>query len=146
MFTIEEKRYMKYLRVDNRKGQFLKDGNWVDITSLGKDDLMRMVRAALEDGQFKLMSLTRTLYQILLIKSSINMCISSRLIYMLVGMSIRKQREIFLKKLMSNTVWIFKVAWLVQIIDLSIRSPKNSRYNIDMPVSAEYPYASMGKT
>lgn len=77
MFTIEEKRYMKYLRVDNRKGQFLKDGNWVDITSLGKDDLMRMVRAALEDGQFKLMSLTRTLYQILLIKSSINMCISS---------------------------------------------------------------------
>lgn len=54
MFTIEGKRYMKYLKVDNRKGQFLKDGNWVDITSLGKDDLMRMVRAALEDEQFEI--------------------------------------------------------------------------------------------
>ena len=43
---------MKYLRVDNRKGQFLKDGNWVDITLLGKEDLMRMVKAALEDEQF----------------------------------------------------------------------------------------------
>lgn len=54
MFTIKEKRYMKYLRVDNRKGQFFKDGNWVDITSLGKDDLMILVRAALEDEQFEI--------------------------------------------------------------------------------------------
>ena len=54
MFMIKGKRYMKYLRVDNRKGQFLKDDNWVDITSLGKDDLLRMVRAALEDDQFEI--------------------------------------------------------------------------------------------
>ena len=49
MYTIKEKKYMMYLRIDNRKGQFIKNGNWVDITSMDKDDLMRMVRTALED-------------------------------------------------------------------------------------------------
>lgn len=54
MFTIKEKKYMKYLRIDNRKGQFVKDGNWLDITSMDKEDLMRIVRAALEDDQFEI--------------------------------------------------------------------------------------------
>ena len=51
---IKEKRYMKYLRIENRKGQYLKDGNWTDVTALSKDDLMQMVRAALEDDDFEI--------------------------------------------------------------------------------------------
>lgn len=42
---------MKYLRVDSGKGQYSVDGtDWIDLDRLGKDDLVKLIDLALEDG------------------------------------------------------------------------------------------------
>lgn len=42
---------MKHLKVESGKGQFSIDGSaWIDLDKFGKDDLLKLVDLALQDG------------------------------------------------------------------------------------------------
>lgn len=40
---------MKYLKIENNKGYFIKDGNWTEIDLIEKDDLLSLLDYATEE-------------------------------------------------------------------------------------------------
>lgn len=47
-------RYMKHLRIKERKGEFLRETNWLEITELTAEDILCLAKAAVQEDDFEL--------------------------------------------------------------------------------------------
>ena len=52
LITKEEK-YMKHLRIENRQGEFLRGNDWLVITEITENDILKLAKVAVSEEDFE---------------------------------------------------------------------------------------------
>ena len=54
MLIIKENKVMIYLKIENNSGKFLKDGNYLTVDKMTRDDLWHIANAVMNDEKFEM--------------------------------------------------------------------------------------------